>query len=154
VKNSLFNVQEIRKQELTERFTELVEQINQCMHSRPLEEWPDLELTIPQIKTLTLLQHQGPQRMGSIATYLGSTLSSSTSIIDRLVDKGLVERLPDPDDRRVVICQLTPRGQEATEQFWRIGRTRVVELTERLDIEELEIVVRAMELLYKATGGS
>jgi DNA-binding MarR family transcriptional regulator len=154
MKNSLFNMQETRKQELTERFIELVEQINQCMHSRPLEEWPDLELTIPQIKTLTLLRHQGPQRMGSIATYLGSTLSSSTSIIDRLVDKGLVERVPDPDDRRVVICQLTPRGQEATEQFWRIGRTRVVELTERLDIEELEIVVRAMELLYKATGGS
>jgi DNA-binding MarR family transcriptional regulator len=154
MKNSLLNMQETRKQELTERFIELVEQINQCMHSRPLEEWPDLELTIPQIKTLTLLRHQGPQRMGSIATYLGSTLSSSTSIIDRLVDKGLVERVPDPDDRRVVICQLTPRGQEATEQFWRIGRTRVVELTERLDIEELEIVVRAMELLYKATGGS
>jgi DNA-binding MarR family transcriptional regulator len=110
-------------------------------------------LTIPQIKTLTLLRHQGPQRMGSIATYLGSTLSSSTSIIDRLVDKGLVERVPDPDDRRVVICQLTPQGQEATEQFWRIGRTRVVELAERLDIEELEIVVRAMELLYKATEG-
>src|ERR687896_1177440 len=154
MKNSLFNMQETRKQELTERFIELVEQINQCMHSRPLEEWPDLELTIPQIKTLTLLRHQGPQRMGSIATYLGSTLSSSTSIIDRLVDKGLVERVPDPDDRRVVICQLTPQGQEATEQFWRIGRTRVVELAERLDIEELEIVVRAMGLLYKATEGS
>ena len=147
-------MQETRKQELTERFTALVEQIKECMHSRPLEEWPDLELTIPQIKTLTLLQHQGPQRMGSIATHLGSTLSSSTSIIDRLVDKGLVERVPDPDDRRVVICQLTPQGQEATEQFWRIGRTRVVELAERLDIEELEIVVRAMELLYKATEGS
>jgi DNA-binding MarR family transcriptional regulator len=154
MKNSLFNMQETRKQELTERFVELVEQINQCTHSRPLEEWPDLELTIPQIKTLTLLRHQGPQRMGSIATFLGSTLSSSTSIIDRLVDKGLVERLPDPDDRRVVICQLTPRGQEATEQFWRIGRTGVVELAERLNIEELEIVVPAMELLYKATGGS
>jgi DNA-binding MarR family transcriptional regulator len=144
-------MQKARKQELTERFVELVEQINQCMNSRPLEGWPDLELTIPQIKTLTLLQYQGPQRMGSISTYLGSTLSSSTSIIDRLVDKGLVERAPDPDDRRVVICQLTPRGQESIEQFWRIGRMRAVELAERLDTEELEIVVHAMELLCKAT---
>jgi DNA-binding MarR family transcriptional regulator len=147
-------MQETRKQQLTERFVELVERINQCMHSRPLVEWPDLELTIPQIKILTLLQHQGPQRMGSISTYLSSTLSSSTSIIDRLVDKGLVERVPAPDDRRVVICQLTPRGQESTEQFWRIGRMRVTELAERLDTEELEIVVHAMELLYKATEGS
>ena len=147
-------MQETCKQQLTERFVELVERINQCMHSRPLNEWPDLELTIPQIKTLTLLQHQGPQRMGSISTHLGSTLSSSTSIIDRLVDKGLVERAPDPDDRRGVICQLTPPGQESVEQFWRIGRMRVTELAERLDAEELELVVRAMELLYKATEGS
>jgi DNA-binding MarR family transcriptional regulator len=146
----LSNMQNIVRQQLTEQFAHLVEQINQCMHSRPLEEWPDPELTTPQIKTLTLLQYQGPQRMGSIATYLGSTLSSSTSIIDRLVDKGLVERVPVPDDRRVVVCQLTPRGEETTEQFWRIGRMRVVELAERLDTEELEVVVHAMELLYKA----
>lgn len=144
-------MQETYKQQLIERFIGLVEQINQCMHSRPLEGWPDLELTIPQIKTLTLLQHQGPQRMGNISTYLGSTLSSSTSIIDRLVDKGLVERAPAPDDRRVVICRLTSQGQESVEQFWRIGRMRVTELAERLDTEELEIVVHAMELLCKAT---
>jgi DNA-binding MarR family transcriptional regulator len=147
-------MQETRKQQLTERFVELVEQINQCMHSHSLEEWPDLELTVPQIKTLTLLQRRGPQRMGNISTYLGSTLSSSTSIIDRLVDKGLVERTPDPDDRRVVICQLTHRGRESTDQFWRIGRMKVTELAERLHTEELELVVRAMELLYKATESS
>jgi DNA-binding MarR family transcriptional regulator len=144
-------MQQTRKQRLVEEFIRLVEEINQCMHSRHLEDWPDLELTIPQIKILTLLQHQGPQRMGSISTYLGSTLSSSTSIIDRLVDKGLVERVPDPDDRRVVICQLTSQGQGSVEQFWRICRMQVTELAERLDPEELEIVVHAMELLCKAT---
>ena len=144
-------MQETRRQQLTEQFVVLVEQINQCMHSRSLEEWPDLELTTLQIKTLTLLQYQGPQRMGSISTYLGSTVSSSTSIIDRLVDKNLVERIPDPEDRRVVICRLTPRGQESIEQFWRIGRMKVVELAERLSTKELETVVHAMELLYKAT---
>jgi DNA-binding MarR family transcriptional regulator len=89
--------------------------------------------------------------MGSISTYLGSTVSSSTSIIDRLVDKNLVERIPDPEDRRVVICRLTPRGQESIEQFWGIGRVKAVELAERLSSKELETVVHAMELLYKAT---
>ena len=67
-------MQETHRQQLTEQFVALVEQINQCMHSRSLEKWPDLELTILQIKTLTLLQYQGPQRMGSISTYLGSTI--------------------------------------------------------------------------------
>ena len=138
------------KQRLTDRLVELVEQFNQRMHCQTPDEWADLELTIPQIRALALL-HQESQRMGSISNYLGSTLSSATSIIDRLVDKGLVERAPDPDDRRVVVCRLTPSGQEAVEQFWRIGRLRIVSLAEKLDTSELEKVVQAMEILYQAT---
>ena len=88
---------------------------------------------------------------GGISNYLGGTLSAATSIIDRLVDKGLVERAPDPEDRRVVICRLTPTGREAVEQFWRIGRLRILSLAEKLDTGELEKVVQAMELLYRAT---
>jgi DNA-binding MarR family transcriptional regulator len=142
------------KEQLTERFAELVEQINQRMHCRPLDEWEGLDLTIPQFKILALLQHEGPQRMGNISAYLGSALSSSTSIIDRLEDKDLVERLPDPADRRVVICQLTPQGREAFEKFWSIGRMRIQELADRLDAGELETVVKAMELLYRASEES
>ena len=137
------------KQQLTNRFVELAEQINQQMHCRPPEEWSDLELTISQVRTLALLQ-QEPQRMGNISAYLGGTLSSATSIIDRLVDRGLVERSQDPDDRRVVICGLTPQGREAIEQFWRIARMSIVELAEQLDTAELETVVHAMELLHRA----
>ncbi len=140
------------KQRLTDRFAELVEQINQRMHCQTPDEWADLELTIPQIRALALLQ-QEPQRMGGISNYLSGTLSSATSIIDRLVDKSLVERAPDPEDRRVVICRLTPTGREAVEQFWRIGRLRIVSLAEKLDSGELEKVVQAMELLYRATEG-
>ncbi len=138
------------KQRLTDRFVELVEQINQCMHCQTPNEWADLELTIPQIRALALLQQEA-QRMGGISNYLGGTLSAATSIIDRLVDKGLVERAPDPEDRRVVICRLTPTGREAVEQFWRIGRLRILSLAEKLDTGELEKVVQAMELLYRAT---
>ena len=147
-------MQQSTKEQLTERFIELVEQMNQSMHCRPLDEWEGLDLTIPQLKTLALLQHQGPQRMGNISAYLGSAFSSSTSIIDRLVDKDLVERVQDPEDRRVVICQLTPSGHDAVEKFWRIGRLRIEELANRLDVQEMETVVRAMELLCRASEES
>ena len=144
-------MQQLTKQQLTERFIELVEQLNQRMHCRPSGEWEGLDLTIPQVKALAFLHYQGPQRMGNISSYLGSTLSASTSIIDRLVDKDLVERAPDPTDRRVVICQLTPDGLETVEKFWRIGRMRLEEMAQRLTPEELETVVKAMELLCQAS---
>ena len=138
------------KQQLTDRFVDLVEQMNQRMHCRPPDKWSDLELTISQIRTLALLQ-QEPQRMGIISSYLGSTLSSATSIIDRLVERGLVGRGQDPDDRRVVTCHLTELGQTTIEQFWQIGHTRIIDLSEQLDVGELERVVDAMEILNVAS---
>ena len=98
------------REELTDQFVELVEQINQSMHCTPSDGWEELDLTISQIRVLSLL-YQGPQRMGSIANYLGCILSSATSIIDRLVDKEMVVRFPDSEDRRVVICELPPRDE-------------------------------------------
>ncbi len=88
--------------------------------------------------------------MGNLSGYLGSTLSATTSIVDRLVDKGLVIRGWDPNDRRVVTIELTSHGTETMEQFWRIGRMRIVSLAEQLTVEELGTVVAAMELLIKA----
>lgn len=143
-------MQELTKQQLTDRFAELVEQLNQRMHCQPPDDWAALELTIPQIRALMSLR-QGPERMGNISGVLGSTLSSTTSIMDRLVDKGLVQRAPDPNDRRVVTIGLTALGDDAMEQFWRIGRMKIDALAEPLNAGELETVVTAMELLARAS---
>ena len=143
-------MQELTKQQLTERFAELVEQLNQRMHCEPPDDWSELELTIPQIRALMSLR-SGPERMGNISSFLGSTLSSTTSIMDRLVDKGLVQRAPDPNDRRVVTIDLTSLGADAVEQFWRIGRMKIEALAEPLNAGELETVVTAMELLVRAS---
>ncbi len=139
---------------MTDRFVELVEHLNRRLHSSPLDEWEGLELTIPQIKTLALLQHQGPLRMGTISNYLGSALSATTNIVDRLVDKDLVERAPDPDDRRVVNCRLTAQGRDAMEQFWSIGRMRILEVEGLLETGDLSTVVQGLELLCRAVEQS
>ncbi|MBI2872630.1 MAG: MarR family transcriptional regulator [Chloroflexi bacterium] len=139
----------LSKRQVTDRFVELMEQMYGQMRSRPVGEWQDLELTMPQVRTLVLLR-QGPKRMSDIAAYLGVGLSSATSMIDRLVGKGLVERVPDPADRRVVTCRLTPRGEEQVEHFWRIGRMKIEQVASVLTLEELEIVVHAMEVLSVA----
>ena len=143
-------MQELTKEQLTDRFAELVEQLNQRMHCEPPDDWAALELTIPQIKALMSLR-QGPERMGNISGVLGSTLSSTTSIMDRLVDKGLVQRAPDPNDRRVVTIGLTALGAGAVEQFWRIGRMKIEALAEPLNAGELKTVVAAMDLLVRAS---
>lgn len=137
------------KRQLTERLIALLERMFAQMRPGPTEWWPDLELTLPQFRTLRLLG-QGPQRMSDIAAFLGVSMSSATSMIDRLVNKGVVERAHDPADRRVVTCRLTPLGSEHVDRFWRMGRRKAEALAEALTPQDLETVVRAMEIISAA----
>lgn len=53
-------------------------------------------------KTISLLERLGPLTAGDIGKHTGLASASVTSLIDRLADKGFVERVADPDDRRRV----------------------------------------------------
>ena len=145
-------MQDDRRQELTDRFTESAEYLNRQLHTGRLDEWEGLDMTIPQIRTLVLLERMGPLRMGNIAIYLGRALSATTTVMDRLVEKGLVDRVADPSDRRVVICQLSESGEQAITRFWRIGRERIQIVADLLDEEQLETVVQGFELIRWAEG--
>ena len=129
---------------------ELMERTFVRMRPRHLDEWMDIELTMAQLRTLILLS-QGPQRMGSMSRYLGTTLSSATSMVDRLVDKGLVERESDHDDRRVVKCRLTASGQGEMGRFWQIRRLNMMDLAGRMSLDQLHAVLGAIEVLHEVT---
>lgn len=135
--------------QLTERLVDLVEQLNHAMHCTPSDGWDGLDLTFQQVKVLAFL-FEGQQRMGNIASHLGCIMSSATSIVDRLVDKGLVGRSMDPEDRRAVVCLLTEDGRETMEQFWSIGRAKIIQLADQLDTQELSDVVHAAALMNRA----
>ncbi len=139
-----------QKQELTDRFMESVEYLNRKIHAGRLGGWEGLDITIPQIKTLVLLERMGPLRMSSIAIHFQRALSATTAVVDRLVEKELVTRRSDPADRRLVICELTDAGREAIGQFWRIGRHRLQAVVDILELEELKTVVEGLQVILKA----
>ena len=53
---------------------------------------------------------QSPCRVSELAEETGIPPSTLTGILDRLVARGLLERLPDPDDRRGILMKSTPEG--------------------------------------------
>lgn len=50
---------------------------------------------------------------GKLADVCECSSAAMTNRLDRLEEQGLVQRLPDPDDRRGVLVELTPKGHEA-----------------------------------------
>lgn len=68
-----------------------------------------LGLTPPGLGALRLLDE--PRTMGEIATFLHCDPSNVTGIVDNLEEKGLAERRPSPQDRRVKLIELTATGR-------------------------------------------
>lgn len=138
------------REEQRRRFVELAGRIRTSMaRRRYAAEWSQLDLTMPQLRSLALL-FTGPHRMTEIAETLGTSLQATTSLIDRLVDKGLVERAGDSADRRVVLCRLTPAGQREVERLHGISHARLEGLIEVLTDDELDVVVAAFEVMAGA----
>ncbi|MFD3522820.1 MarR family winged helix-turn-helix transcriptional regulator [Streptomyces sp. NPDC058653] len=73
-------------------------------------------LTGAQARVLGLLSIQ-PMPMRRIAQKLKCEPSNVTGIVDRLETRGLVERRPDPSDRRVKLAAPTEEGRRTARQL-------------------------------------
>ena len=69
-------------------------------------------ITEQQWRVLRVLEEDGPQEPTRIAELACLLLPSLTRILQKLDDKGLIRRRPDPDDRRKQIVQITPAGRK------------------------------------------
>lgn len=74
--------------------------------------------------------------MGELSRILSIPLSTATRIVDWLVDNGFVERLPDPEDRRVVRVTLTNVGRELHQTIDSYVRQRIQQILSCLTNEE------------------
>ncbi len=74
-------------------------------------------LTFARYEALVLLvfSSRGSLPLGKMGERLQVHPTSVTSIVRRLVDDGLIVRLPHPDDGRGVLAEITPRGRELVE---------------------------------------
>ncbi len=112
--------------------------------------WLELDMSTPQLKALLLISEEKRIRMRELSRRLGGSFSNATVLVDRLVDRGLVERLAEPEDRRVVLVRATKDGRRLIEQLVTSWRTLSAPLLETLPSEDLATVQRALRVLLKA----
>src|SRR5690348_5700518 len=77
-----------------------------------------LDLAPAQARALHELDLDRPLSMRELAERLKSDPSNVTGLIDRLEARGLVERRPDPTDRRIKGLALTPAGARLRERLF------------------------------------
>jgi DNA-binding MarR family transcriptional regulator len=69
------------------------------------------DITPAQLRALRVLSRNGPIRLSRLSDKLHIAPRSATEVTDALESRGLVERQPDPSDRRATLVQLTENGQ-------------------------------------------
>lgn len=107
-------------------------------------------VSMTQFHVLTLLEHHGALPMSRLAEMLDVSLSNATGLIDRMEEAGLVERVRDADDRRVVHVRPSDRGRAAREQVELMRDDVMRRLLARLDREQLDRLTASLRDLRDA----
>jgi MarR family transcriptional regulator, 2-MHQ and catechol-resistance regulon repressor len=66
---------------------------------------------------LKVLKNRGPLPMSEIGRRVCISKSNMTSLIDKLVENGLAERMPDKNDRRVINIAITKKGNDLINEW-------------------------------------
>jgi len=112
------------------------------------------QLTFPQFHTLLVIKENSKKcTMGYLADETNQVSATMTGIIDRLVERGLVERWRHPQDRRKVLVRLTEAGHAKLEDVFQATRSQLADTLTHLDEPTLNNLAfslkRYMEVLGK-----
>jgi DNA-binding MarR family transcriptional regulator len=107
-------------------------------------------VSLSHMHVLWLLQHQGAMTMTRLSDFLDVSLSNATGIIDRMEEKGLIERVRVPDDRRLVLVRPGAAGLQALTESETTKRERLRAVLGHLSAAERPIVLAAFRSLRRA----
>lgn len=115
------------------------EQINAALQTE--------DLSIQQYNVLRILRGRKgvPACLESITNDMIHRMSNTSRLVDKLIEKGYVERKPCKENRRKVDIYITPKGLEVIERLEPTLLAKEDELTSSLSKQELE------QLLYLVT---
>jgi DNA-binding MarR family transcriptional regulator len=107
------------------------------------------EVSLPQVHVLMRLQEGGPTMISELAHALGTSIPSASSIVDRMEEHGLVVRVRNDIDRRVVHVAISDRGRAVVEEFGGPKRVQLQRLLGTMSDRELRDVIRGVEAMCR-----
>jgi len=108
-----------------------------------------VDLRLTEFSVLQQLSESGPTPMVRLSDENLVTKAAVTGIIDAMETKGLVRRVRDSSDRRVVNIQMTPAGKKLFAVARRRHQAVVKGFVSTLEPDEIRVLVRSFEKLIR-----
>lgn len=134
--------------ELIRRYEQAYFVVEKRLHVLFKEIMPE-ELTVDQFVTLRFIRNRGRVTSSELAENFFVGRSSITAIINRMVDKRLIERHPDQSDRRVIYLSLTESGENLAAQLEIKMRDLLAKYLQQFQADEASSFIHTYEKLAK-----
>jgi DNA-binding MarR family transcriptional regulator len=121
--------------------------VNLTLFRNAVSEWAGLNLT--DMECLRFLFLKGISTPSELARQTGLTSGATTAMLDRLEAAGLIERRPNPDDRRGTLITPAESAAERAASWFESARNAQDELISSYSESELEIIADVFERFAK-----
>jgi DNA-binding MarR family transcriptional regulator len=101
-------------------------------------------ISMTHLHILWVLEHHGDLTMSRLAEMLDVSVSNATGLIDRMEERGLIERVRVPDDRRVVIVRASADGARIRDEIEALNQDRMRSILGRHGPDQLGRVLVAL----------
>lgn len=109
-------------------------------------------VTVAEWVLLRSLLDAGDVAPSRLAEAMGTTRGTVTKLADRLIEKALVVRTPDAEDRRAQILSLTPAGKALVPKLAALADRNDAEFFAHLSLEERTDLVRVLKGIVERSG--
>ena len=109
-------------------------------------------ISMAQLHVMNLLERHGEMPMSRLAEMINVSDSNATGLIDRVEERGFVERIRVATDRRMVMVRLTPAGVLVLDEIEAVREEILRRVLDQLDPTQLAGVATAMADLREAVA--
>jgi DNA-binding MarR family transcriptional regulator len=140
----------MEKAQLIQQVVELQRKVNRVLRRQAPDVWMELSLTLAQLKSLFFISNEESTNVRKLAAALSVTSANVTGIVDRLVEQGLVTRRENPEDRRMLLLQVTDKAQALITDLRERQTSRLSEILDYMGPDELSMLAQGLSSLLKA----
>jgi DNA-binding MarR family transcriptional regulator len=117
---------------------------------RLMRHWPGGRLSLVHLNVLFILEADGALPMRGLAEAMDVSQASATGIVDRMEQRGLVERCRDDSDRRIVRVAVTDEGHRLIEGMAAQRRDHLARMLDQMTDEELAAYLTGARAMRRA----
>lgn len=132
-----------------EELERLLRRISSIIKRRGRDILTDFKITPPQFNALLVLRKNGEMTIGELGEKMYLACSTATDLVDRMERNGLVSRVRDTKDRRVIRVRVLEKGNQMVDEVMTARINYLEGVLNQVKLDDCQAMIKSMSLLYE-----